>query len=56
MALDLYQAGVLIGSVAPCRGGCYAYIPACEAIGQFHDIDVAVHALAARAAPEPVAA
>ena len=56
MALDLYQAGVLIGSVVRCRGGCYAYTPAGEAIGQFHNIDAAAYALAARAAPEPVAA
>jgi hypothetical protein len=56
MALDLYQAGVLIGSIVRCQNGCYAYTPAGEAIRQIHDIDAAAHALAARVAPEAVAA
>lgn len=56
MALDLFMAGVLIGSVVRCRGGCFAYTASGEAVGQFADIDAAAHALAARIAPEPVAA
>lgn len=56
MALDLFQAGILIGSVLRGPQGCYAYDPAGSPVGQFADIDAAAHALASRAALEPVAA
>lgn len=56
MALDLYLSGVLIGSVVRGPQGCYAYGPSGSPVGQFADIDAAAHALASRAALEPVAA
>jgi ribosomal protein L7Ae-like RNA K-turn-binding protein len=55
MAYNLYQAGELIGAVVRCEGGvAYAYLPNRAALGTFADFDSA--ALAARVAPEPVAA
>lgn len=49
MSLDLFQGNVHLGSVVRSRlGTVYAYTPAGEAVGQFHDIDAAAVALAAR--------
>lgn len=56
MALDLYQAGELVGSVVRCAGGiAYAYLPDGAALGTFADLDSAAAALAARVPSEQVA-
>lgn len=53
MSLDLFQSGILIGSVVRCSGGhAYAYLPNGEALGTFADLDAAAAALAARAKRE----
>lgn len=52
MALDLYIAGALIGSVVRGAGSVFAYAPDGSAIGQYATTDAAAVALAARAGIE----
>ncbi len=49
MALDLYIAGLCIGSVVRGLKGVFAYGPDGSAVGQFHDTDAAARVLATRA-------
>lgn len=56
MALELFQAGILIGSVIRGLRGCYAYSPDGQPVGEFADIDAAAHALVARVANRAEAA
>ncbi|MFC6792947.1 hypothetical protein ACFQE0_27355 [Methylobacterium komagatae] len=48
MAIDLYQDGILIGSVVRCTGGCYVYTPEGTPLGQMANLDAAALALAER--------
>lgn len=56
MALDLFKAGIHLGSVVRCNGGAvYCYTASGEALGTFATIDAAAVALAARAGIEAAA-
>lgn len=56
MAIDLFIAGVCIGSVIRGAGSVFAYAADGTALGQYATTDAAAVALAARAGPKAEAA